>query len=255
MNKQYYTYIKLLVLGVLVSSCVSNKKMLYFQDVEGVENPTVLANYEPKIQPGDLLNINVAAAEAEAALPFNIYETPVVGTNTSSLKPLSYLVNTDGEINFPVLGTLKVAGFTSKEVTKSLSEQLASYIAKPIVNIRLTNFKITVLGEVKTPGTYPVPNERISIIEAIGLAGDLTIQGKRTTVTLVREVQGERKFVSIDLTNKQLFNSPYYYLAQNDVIYVEPNKTKVNSSAVGSNAGIILSSISTLISLIAILTR
>jgi len=255
MNKQYYTYIKLLVLGVLVSSCVSNKKMLYFQDVEGVENPTVLANYEPKIQPGDLLNINVAAAEAEAALPFNIYETPVVGTYTSSLKPLSYLVNTDGEINFPVLGTLKVAGFTSKEVTKSLNEQLASYITKPIVNIRLTNFKITVLGEVKTPGTYPVPNERISIIEAIGMAGDLTIQGKRTTVTLVREVQGERKFVSIDLTNKQLFNSPYYYLAQNDVIYVEPNKTKVNSSAVGSNAGIILSSISTLISLIAILTR
>jgi len=255
MNKQYYTYIKLLVLGVLVSSCVSNKKMLYFQDVEGVENPTVLANYEPKIQPGDLLNINVAAAEAEAALPFNIYETPVVGTYTSSLKPLSYLVNTDGEINFPVLGTLKVAGFTSKEVTKSLNEQLASYIAKPIVNIRLTNFKITVLGEVKTPGTYPVPNERISIIEAIGMAGDLTIQGKRTTVMLVREVQGERKFVSIDLTNKQLFNSPYYYLAQNDVIYVEPNKTKVNSSAVGSNAGIILSSISTLISLIAILTR
>ena len=255
MNKQYYTYIKLLVLGVLVSSCVSNKKMLYFQDVEGVENPTVLANYEPKIQPGDLLNINVAAAEAEAALPFNIYETPVVGTYTSSLKPLSYLVNTDGEINFPVLGTLKVAGFTSKEVTKSLNEQLASYINKPIVNIRLTNFKITVLGEVKTPGTYPVPNERISIIEAIGMAGDLTIQGKRTTVTLVREVQGERKFVSIDLTNKQLFNSPYYYLAQNDVIYVEPNKTKINSSAVGSNAGIILSSISTLISLIAILTR
>jgi len=255
MNKQYYTYIKLLVLGVLVSSCVSNKKMLYFQDVEGVENPTVLANYEPKIQPGDLLNINVAAAEAEAALPFNIYETPVVGTYTSSLKPLSYLVNTDGEINFPVLGTLKVAGFTSKEVTKSLNEQLASYINKPIVNIRLTNFKITVLGEVKTPGTYPVPNERISIIEAIGMAGDLTIQGRRTTVTLVREVQGERKFVTIDLTNKQLFNSPYYYLAQNDVIYVEPNKTKVNSSAVGSNAGIILSSISTLISLRAILTR
>ena len=253
---------KPLIIGCLIvlmafatSSCVSNKKMLYFQDVEGVENSTVLANYEPKIQPGDLLNINVAAIDAEAALPFNLYETPVVGTYTSSLKPLAYLVNTDGEINFPVLGTLKVAGFTSKELTKSLSEKLGSYITKPIVNIRLTNFKITVLGEVKTPGTYPVANERISIIEAIGLAGDLTIQGKRTTVTLVREVQGERKFVTIDLTNKQLFNSPYYYLAQNDVIYVEPNKTKINSSAVGSNAGLILSSISTLISLIAILTR
>ncbi len=245
----------ILLMAFTTSSCVSNKKMLYFQDVEGVENSTVLANYEPKIQPGDMLNINVAAIDAEAALPFNLYETPVVGTYTSNLEPLAYLVNTDGEINFPVLGTLKVAGFTSKELTKNLSEQLASYITKPIVNIRLTNFKITVLGEVKTPGTYPVANERISIVEAIGLAGDLTIQGKRTTVTLVREVQGERKFVSIDLTNKKLFNSPYYYLAQNDVIYVEPNKTKINSSAVGSNAGLILSSISTLISLIAILTR
>ena len=138
---------------------------------------------------------------------------------------------------------------------ESLTEQLANYIKSPIVNIRITNFKITVLGEVLRPGSYSVPNERISIIEALGLAGDLTIQGKRNTVSLIREVQGERKFVTIDLTNKKLFDSPYYYLAQNDVIYVEPNKTKVNSSAVGSNAGLILSSISTLISLVAILTR
>jgi polysaccharide export outer membrane protein len=167
MNKQYYTYIKLLVLGVLVSSCVSNKKMLYFQDVEGVENPTVLANYEPKIQPGDLLNINVAAAEAEAALPFNIYETPVVGTYTSSLKPLSYLVNTDGEINFPVLGTLKVAGFTSKEVTKSLNEQLASYINKPIVNIRLTNFKITYKNKKNGVIYYWFFQKRFRILRAL----------------------------------------------------------------------------------------
>jgi len=252
--KKVYVVI-LTIFSLIFTSCVSNKKMLYFQDVEGVETPTVLENYEPKIQKGDLLNINVSAIDAEAALPFNLYETPVVGTYTSNLKPLYYLVNTDGDIQFPVLGTLKVAGFTSKELTKHLNEQLASYINKPIVNIRLTNFKITVLGEVTKPGTYPVANERISIIEAIGLAGDLTIQGKRTTVTLVREVQGERKFVTIDLTNKKLFNSPYYYLAQNDVIYVEPNKTKINSSAVGSNAGLILSSISTLISLMAILTR
>ena len=164
------------------------------------------------------------------------------------------LTNSNSLLN-QMLNKMNIDKIAMELDVKSLSEKLGSYITKPIVNIRLTNFKITVLGEVKTPGTYPVANERISIIEAIGLAGDLTIQGKRTTVMLVREVQGERKFVTIDLTNKQLFNSPYYYLAQNDVIYVEPNKTKINSSAVGSNAGLILSSISTLISLIAILTR
>jgi polysaccharide export outer membrane protein len=248
---------KIMILVVLISatSCVSNKKMLYFQDVEGQDSALKLLNFEPKIQQGDLLNVNVAAIDAEAALPFNLYETPVVGTYTSSLKPLAYLVDTDGNINFPVLGSLKVEGLSTKEFTKSLTEKLANYIKTPIVNVRITNFKITVLGEVKTPGSYSVVNERITILEAIGLAGDLTIQGKRNTVSLVREVQGERTFVTIDLTNKKLFDSPYYYLAQNDVIYVEPNKTKVNSSAVGSNAGLILSSISTLISLVAILTR
>jgi polysaccharide export outer membrane protein len=112
-----------------------------------------------------------------------------------------------------------------------------------------------VLGEVKSPGAYPVTNERISIVEAIGLAGDLTIQGKRTEVTLIREQQGERKIVTLDLTSKALFNSPYFYLAQNDVIYVAPNKSKINSSGVGTNTSVILSSISTLISLIAIITR
>jgi polysaccharide export outer membrane protein len=246
-----------LVLLVLVTatSCVSNKKMLYFQDVEGQEVASKLLNFEPKIQQGDLLNVNVAAIDAEAALPFNLYETPVVGTYTSNLNPLEYLVDTDGNINFPVLGILKVEGLSTKEFSKSLTEKLANYIKAPIVNVRLTNFKITVLGEVLRPGSFDIPNERVTILEAIGLAGDLTIQGKRNTVSLIREVQGERTFVTIDLTNKKLFDSPYYYLAQNDVIYVEPNKTKVNSSAVGSNAGLILSSISTLISLVAILTR
>lgn len=245
----------LLLVVLLTTSCVSNKKMLYFQDVEGVETSSKLVSFEPKIQQGDFLSVNVSAIDAEAAIPFNLYETPVIGTYTTNLKTLDYLVDTDGNINFPVLGTTQVEGLTTKEFSKNLTEKLGSYIKNPIVNVRITNFKVTVLGEVVKPGTYPVTNERISIIEAIGMAGDLTIQGKRTTVSLIREVQGERKFVTIDLTNKQLFNSPYYYLAQNDVIYVEPNKTKVNSSAVGSNASLILSSISTLISLIAILTN
>jgi polysaccharide export outer membrane protein len=150
---------------------------------------------------------------------------------------------------------MKVAGLSTKSLATDLTKTLTAYLKSPIVNIRLTNFKVTVLGEVKVPGSYTIPNERISIIEAIGLAGDLTIQGRRSTVLLIREQEGERKFVSIDLTNKKIFNSPYFYLAQNDVIYIEPNKTKVNSSAVGSNTGVILSSVSILITLITLLTR
>jgi len=245
----------LIVLIISLGSCVSKKEMVYLQDAEGINALEAIVKVEPKIQQNDILSINVSAMDGEAALPFNLYETPVVGNTMSNVKPLTYLVNSDGDINFPVLGKIKAEGFTTKEITGHLTEALAVYIKNPIVNIRLTNFKVTVLGEVKAPGTYPVPNERISILEAIGLAGDLTIQGKRTTVVLIREQNGKRTFVDIDLTSKEILNSPYFYLAQNDVLIVEPNKSKINSSAVGANTGIILTSISFLISIVAILIR
>jgi polysaccharide export outer membrane protein len=240
------------VLMVSLGSCVSKKEVLYLQDVEGVRVLEEIVKVAPKIQQNDILSINVSALDAEAALPFNLFEA---GNTTSIPKPITYLVNSDGDINFPVLGKIKVEGYTTKEITNQLTEALGIYIKNPIVNIRLTNFKITVLGEVKSPGTYPVPNERISILEAIGMAGDLTIQGKRKTVVLVREQNGKRTFVDIDLTSREILNSPYFYLAQNDVLIVEPNKSKINSSAVGANTGIILSSISFLISIVAIIIR
>lgn len=241
-----------IVLMISMGSCVSKKEMVYLQDADGIDAIEAIVKVEPKIQQNDILSINVSAMDAEAALPFNLFEA---GNATSVPKPITYLVNSDGEINFPVLGKIKVEGFTTKEITGHLAETLAVYIKNPIVNIRLTNFKVTVLGEVKSPGTYPVPNERISILEAIGLAGDLTIQGKRKTVVLIREQNGKRTFIDIDLTSREILNSPYFYLAQNDVLIVEPNKSKVNSSAVGANTGIILTSISFLISIVAILIR
>lgn len=241
-----------IVLMISMGSCVSKKEMVYLQDADGIDAIEAIVKVEPKIQQNDILSINVSAMDAEAALPFNLFEA---GNATSVPKPITYLVNSDGEINFPVLGKIKVEGFTTKEITSHLAETLAVYIKNPIVNIRLTNFKVTVLGEVKSPGTYPVPNERISILEAIGLAGDLTIQGKRKTVVLIREQNGKRTFIDIDLTSREILNSPYFYLAQNDVLIVEPNKSKVNSSAVGANTGIILTSISFLISIVAILIR
>jgi polysaccharide export outer membrane protein len=233
-----------------MGSCVSKKEIVYLQDAEGITALEAIVKVEPKIQQNDILSINVSAMDAEAALPFNLVE--VSGTTS---KPITYLVNSNGEINFPVLGKIAVEGFTTKEITSYLTDALAVYIKNPIVNIRLTNFKVTVLGEVKSPGTYPVANERISILEAIGLAGDLTIQGKRKNVVLIREQNGKRTFIDIDLTNKEILNSPYFYLAQNDVLIVEPNKTKINSSAVGPNIGVIFASISTLISIIVLITR
>jgi polysaccharide export outer membrane protein len=241
------------MLLISMGSCVAKKEMLYLQEAEGINVLETIVKVEPKIQQDDLLSINVSALDVEAALPFNLFEAG--GTVASISKPITYLVNSDGDINFPVLGKIKVEGFTTKEITSHLTDVLAVYIKNPIVNTRLTNFKVTVLGEVKSPGTYPVPNERISILEAIGLAGDLTIQGKRKTMVLIREQNGKRTFIDIDLTSREILNSPYFYLAQNDVLIVEPNKSKINSSAVGANTGIILTSISFLISIVAILIR
>ena len=246
---------KIYVIGLLVlllTSCASKKGIVYFQDVEGIQVNDTLLNFEPRIQVGDLLLINVSAIDGEAAIPFNLYEAPMIGTAASSIKPLTYLVDAGGHIQFPVIGQLKVVGSTTMELTEKLKTIIEDYIKNPIINIRMTNFRVTVLGQVKAPGTYLVPNERITIVEAIGLAGDLEIHGKRKNVMLIREQNGKRMFVNIDLTNKELFSSPYFFLSQNDVIYVEPNKVQVNASAVGANTGVIISVTSIILSLISI---
>ncbi|PQJ73076.1 MULTISPECIES: polysaccharide biosynthesis/export family protein [Polaribacter] len=250
-----YIYLTFTLLLILATSCVSKNKVVYFGNTNGIEINNILQQYEPTIQKDDLLSITVSATNAEAVLPFNLYETPVSGNSAVGSKPLAYLVNSNGEIKFPVLGLLKVTGITTDALSTLLSNKLSQYITNPIVNISTTNFKVTVLGEVNKPGTYNVSNQRITIVEALGLAGDLTINGNRLNITLIREKNGQRFFIPIDITNKELFNSPYYYLSQNDLIYVEPNKTKINSSVIGANTSIIFASITTLVSIIAILTR
>jgi polysaccharide biosynthesis/export protein len=246
---------KLSIIGssLLFMGCVSNKDMLYFQESDQVKIEETLVNFEPAIQPGDLITIHVSANDPLSAQTFNLYEAAT--TLTTNPRQLPYLVDSEGNINFPVLGKLKVSGLTTHQIGNRVTEALTTYLVAPIVNVRLTNFKITVMGEVKTPGTYTIPNERVTIVEALGLAGDLTIQAKRKSIMLIREQNGKRDFYTVDVTNKKLFNSPYYYLSQNDVIYVQPNKSKVNSSSVGAGTGILISSVSILISLIAILTR
>nr|WP_321234179.1 polysaccharide biosynthesis/export family protein [uncultured Psychroserpens sp.] len=236
-------------MAVFLTGCASSKKVNYFQNNDGLVSKLEITNFQPTIQYADMLNINISSIEPELAAPYNSYEIQ----ENRLVRQIPYIVSADGDINFPVLGRIKVAGFTTKEVTDILYQMLSKHLNNPSVSVQLINFKVSVLGEVRSPGSYTILNERITILEAIALAGDLTIYGKRQNVTLIREQNGTREFIPIDLTDKALFNSPHYYLAQNDIIYVEANKTRVNSSKVGPNTAIIVSSLSILISLAAIL--
>ncbi|WP_298366225.1 polysaccharide biosynthesis/export family protein [uncultured Lutibacter sp.] len=242
------TYMLIMVLMV-TSACVSKKDMIYFQNEEAVKN-ALLNEYAPKIQTDDLLSIFVSAEDVESSNPFNLYE----GGQGAAQRPINYLVTPNGMITFPVLGEIKVAGFTTNELKALLISKLTLYIKKPIVTIRLENFRISVLGEVKSPGAFSILNEQVSIPEALALAGDLTIQGKRKNILLLRKNGDQMESIRLDLTDKSIFKSPYYYLAQNDILYVEPNRAKVNSSAIGTTSSLI--SIATaVLSLVLILTR
>jgi len=252
MRKLRVQYFAIIGAILLLNSCASPKTVVYFWDDDGQIKNENLLDYQPRIQPGDELTINVSGLNQESAIPFNLYE---VANNSTIQQPITYIVTAEGFVNFPVLGKIKVNGSTTQGISDKLSELLVTYIKDPIVNVRLVNFKVAILGEVERPGTYSLTNERVSILDALGLAGDLTIHGKRDNVLLIREKNNNRTFIKIDLTDTKLFNSPYFYLAQNDVLYVEPNKTAVNSSRVGANTAVIVSSISILISLVAILLR
>ncbi|MDQ6471025.1 polysaccharide biosynthesis/export family protein [Flavobacterium sp. LHD-80] len=213
-----------------------------------------LNSYEIKIQPDDLLMILVSADDPEVAIPFNLRTYSTTNNNrldvTRGQETVQlYLVDENGYIEFPVLGKLKVAGLTRTEVLKLLQEKISVYIKNPIINLRIMNFKISLQGEVNLPGTYPIASERVTLIEALSMAKDLTIYGRRDNILVIREVNGVKSYNRVDITKSDFINSPFYYLAQNDVIYVEPNSTRVNSSAVGPNTSVIISAISILVSL------
>ncbi|WP_045475144.1 polysaccharide biosynthesis/export family protein [Winogradskyella sp. PG-2] len=241
----------IILITILLTGCASSNKINYFKKNDKLVLKEDITNFQPTIQYADMLNINISSIEPELAAPYNSYEIQ----ENRLVRQIPYIVTADGDINFPVLGRIMVVGLTTREVTDKLYQMLSKYLNNPSVSVQLVNFKISVLGEVRSPGSYTILNERITILEAIALAGDLTIYGKRKPVTLIREQNGKREFIHIDLTDKALFNSPYYYLSQNDILYIEANKTRVNSSKVGPNTTILISTLSILISLAAILTN
>lgn len=235
-------------------SCTSKKNLIYFQNVDSI---TLSSNkYESILQHDDLLTIIVRGETPEAVAPYNFPNISYVGTaderNSEVQRLFTYLIDFEGNINFPSIGKVKIGGLTRLEAENLLVKNLSLYITNPKVDLRILNYKISVQGEVNKPGTFPISSERVTLLEAISLAGDLTVYGKRNNVLVLRENNGEKSVQRVDLTKADFMNSPFYYLHQNDVVYVEPNKTKINSAVVGPNIGIVLSGVSLLVTILAL---
>ncbi|OYD44522.1 sugar transporter [Sphingobacterium cellulitidis] len=248
--------LSLVILLSLFSSCASRKDLVYFQP-DSTELHTSYELNAPKLQAGDILAISVTADDVRATIPFNQvspYNNSGTLQNTNPFIP-TYAIDVNGDIDFPKIGKIKLAGLTRTQALDKLRSEVGRFIVDPGVSMEVKNFKITVLGEVKTPGSFPINNDRITILEALGLAGDLTINGVRNNVLVIREQDGKKEEFRIDLTKKDALNSPVYYLAQNDVIYVEPNGAKIQSSKYTQNTSIFVSIASLIITIVAVVVR
>ena len=251
-------------LFLLMNSCVSRKDIAYFQNLDKIQQDAKGEAPGLEIKPNDLLTINVSAPEQAAAIPFNL---PVVSSpenmggenmnlSVSARQQMqTYLVDSDGNIQFPILGTLKVEGFNRQQLAAKLEDKITAYVQDPIVNVRIVNFEVSILGEVARPGTFDIVDEYLSLPKALGLAGDLTIYGQRDNILVMREENGIKTHAYLDLTDAGVINSPYYYLKQNDVVYVEPNGAQRQSANYNRNAGVYISIASVLISLIVLITK
>lgn len=272
MNKSLCTYMNVrrmcgrllpcMVALFLFASCQSYKKVPYLQDVEVVTGVAQQENlYDAKIMPKDLLTIMVSCTSPELAIPFNLtVASPAsitAGNAQLTTQPVlqPYLVDNDGKINFPVLGELEVGGLTKKEAEQLIIEKLKPYIKEtPIVTVRMVNYKISVLGEVARPGTFTISNEKVNLLEALAMAGDMTVWGVRDNVKLIREgANGRQEIVTLDLNSAETIISPYYWLQQNDIVYVTPNKAKARNSDIGNSTSLWFSATSILVSLASLL--
>lgn len=244
MRPTYWLGSLLLLLALSSTSCVQHKKLINFNQANLPENaPEAIENaINLTIQPEDLLRIEVSSIDEVAAAPFNLDGGNVRGGNQQNMMGqggggnnlelfMGYFVDQDGMIDFPVLGPLEVKGLTLEEAKAKIYEHLEPYLKDPVVNMRFLNFKVTVLGEVNVPGTLRLTNKRVTLLEAIGMAGDLTDYANRNNILLIREEEGKRIFERFDLQKDEIFTSPYFYLKQNDVIYVEPMQVKIATIA------------------------
>ncbi|MFD2823604.1 polysaccharide biosynthesis/export family protein [Lacinutrix iliipiscaria] len=243
---------------ILFASCASTEDLAYFQDEPLANYEELDFNTDVVYKTNDKLSIIVSSVDPEAARPFNLptfSEGQSVTVTQGSQKMQTYLIDKNGFVEFPVLGPIKLGGLGRTEATELIKGRLSEYLKDPIVNIRLVNFTVTILGEVRNPGTFILEDEKISLPEALGYAGDLTIYGRRDNVLLIRDNNGKKQYAQFDLTSVKVLNSQNYYLAQDDVIYVTPNKTKIRSSNYNQNTAAIISAVSVLVALTAIFVK
>jgi polysaccharide export outer membrane protein len=258
-TKPYLISIKLFILALILvsaSSCVSYKNIPYFQDLNTSHVTTVdISNYTPNtIQPQDELLIDINSLNPEASAIFN---NSIQNSRSNSLPVYEYLVNQQGDIILPLIGEMKVSGLTTEEVSDQLRQRLLKYLKEAKVAVRIINFKVAVLGDVARPNVYNSTTERLTVTEALSLAGDLNVTADRKSVLLVREENGKRQFYPIDLTSKNIFDSPYFYLRSNDLLYVQPGKHKVSTIEPSGyrNASLIISALSVFATLAILLFR
>lgn len=247
------------ILVLLVfSSCVSKKEIVYFQNDE-IDQSKVSNSYKTIIKPDDVLQITITALDIEAVRPFNLAAVTYSTSSNSAIgvaQQQTYLVDNKGEIDFPVIGKIKIGGLTRDETIELLRSKLSpDYIKDPNINIRIANYKISVMGDVRRPGSYNIPNERITILDALALAGDVNISGRRNNILIIREEAGKKTQYRVDLRSNKLLTSPVYYLQQNDVVYVEPNYARIQSASANSNTTLFISITGLLITIISLLIR
>ena len=240
---------------IIMSSCANKKNILYLQDFkEGVSK--ISQNYENKLQADDILNIMVSSPDQQGVQSFNLY----MQNNPQSAAPnqnimLNYTIRKDGTIEFPIIGKIKISELTILETIALLKQKLSVYINNPVIVVEWINFKFTILGEVNRPGQYRSQNERVTLLDALGMAGDLNIYGQRKNIMLIRDNGLERKNFVIDITNKKFIDSEAYYIKQNDVIIVSPNNPQIQASAFNRNIPLFIAITSTIISVIVLLTQ
>lgn len=248
---------------LFAGSCSSGKNVAYWKNIDSVSLAGSKGLYDAKIMPKDMLTITVNTLTPEVSLPFNLSVTSSIGSTgqlyqgATSLQ--GYLVDNDGDINFPVVGKIQVQGLTKTQCQDLIASKIAPYLSKtekPIVTVRMSSYHVTVLGEVNHPEVVPVTTEKMSVMEAIAEAGDLTIYGKRNNVILIREnATGQKEYHRLNLNDANIFNSPYYYLQQNDIVYVEPNKVKAKDSGIAQSTTIWFSVVSIVTSVASLLVN
>ena len=246
MKKNALSLSILALLVLMLAGCSSSKNVPYFQNVDQVNLEASKGLYDARIMPKDMLTITVSTTDPEAASPFNLTVSKpisITGNLSAGANSLqSYLVDNDGYIEYPIIGKVHVGGLTKNECQDFIRGKIKPFLAEtenPIVTVRMSSYRVTIIGEVNRPCVIPVETEKMSILEALAQAGDLTIYGKRDNIMLIREnADGQKTTHRLNLNDAGIINSPYYYLQQNDVIYVEPNSVKAQNSAIGSSTTI-----------------